>query len=52
MSSLTIFGLAGEKALQGHSKFLAILHQGAYRAILTRVNKTTKAGFENNFDSL
>ncbi len=37
MSSLTIFGSAGEKALQGHSKLLAILHQGANRAILTRV---------------
>ncbi len=38
MSSLTIFGSAGEEALQGHSKDLAILHRGAKRAILTRVN--------------
>jgi hypothetical protein len=36
MSSLTIFKSAAEKALQGHSKPLAILHQGTYRAILTR----------------
>ncbi len=39
MSSLTIFGSAWEKALQRHSKFLAILHQGANRAILTRVKE-------------
>ncbi len=38
MSSLTIFGSAGEEALQGHSKVLAILHRCAKRAILTRVN--------------
>jgi hypothetical protein len=38
MYSLTIFGPAGEKALQGHSKLLAILHQGANRAILIMVN--------------
>jgi hypothetical protein len=39
MSLLTIFGSAGEKALQGHSKFLGILHRGAKRDILTRVKK-------------
>ncbi len=38
MSSLPIFGSAGEEALQGHSKFFAILQQGANRDILTRVN--------------
>ncbi len=37
MSSLTIFESAGETALQGHSKCLAILHQGANRAIMTGV---------------
>jgi hypothetical protein len=39
VSSLTSFGSAGGEALQGHSKVLAILHRGAKRAILTRVNK-------------
>jgi hypothetical protein len=29
ISSLAIFGSAGETALHGHSKYLAILHQGA-----------------------
>ncbi len=38
MSSLTSFGSAGGEALQGHSKVLAILHRGAKRAILTRVD--------------
>ena len=37
VSSRTIFVSAGEEALQGHSKVLAILHTGAKRAILTRV---------------
>ncbi len=38
MSSLTSFVSAGGEALQGHSKELAILHLGANRTILTRVN--------------
>ncbi len=42
MSSLTIFGSAGEEALQGHLKVLAILRRGAKRAILTRVNMLRK----------
>jgi hypothetical protein len=33
VSLLTIFGSAGEKALQGHTIFLAILHQEVKRAI-------------------
>jgi hypothetical protein len=37
-SSLTVFGSAGEKALQEHAKIFAILHQRVNRAILTRVN--------------
>jgi hypothetical protein len=46
MSSLLIFGSAGEKALQGHSKFLAILNQGANRAILERVKNMLEQDFE------
>ncbi len=42
VSSLTIFGSAGEKALLRHSKMFTILHRGAKRAILTRVNIRNK----------
>jgi len=38
--SLTIFGSAGGKALQGNSKLLAIVHLGAQWAILTKVKNT------------
>ncbi len=38
MSSLTFFGSALEKALQGNTIFLAFLHLGAERAIYMRVN--------------
>jgi hypothetical protein len=41
MSALTVFGSAGEKALQGHSKFLAILHLGANRAIRVKEHIVT-----------
>jgi hypothetical protein len=41
VSSLTIFGSAGEKALQGHTTCLAILHQEFKRAIFLRVKETT-----------
>jgi hypothetical protein len=44
VSSLTIFKSAGEEALQGHSKVLAILQRGAKRAILTRVKEATWVG--------
>ena len=38
MSALTVFWSAGEKSLQGNLTILAILHRGAKRAILKRVN--------------
>jgi hypothetical protein len=41
--SLKLFRSAGEKTLQRHTIFLAILHQGVKRAIFMRVNIGTVA---------
>jgi hypothetical protein len=50
--SPTIFGSAEEKALQGQSKLLAILHQGAKRAIVTRVKKTSQLFLTKNVNNV